>query len=125
MATITGTPTGAPAQMSARKFLAPPADITETRDAFVITAEIPGVPSGEVSVSLTGNTLTIEARRSGPTLTGVRTLHRESVPLDFQRSFELSPAIDTSRIRAEVDQGLLKLCLPKAVKAQPQKVRVE
>lgn len=118
-------PANGPVQSPPRKVIAPQVDIVETSESYILVAEIPGVPRGGVNVSVTDNTLTIDARRLASTEAGARTLHRESVPADFHRSFELSPSVDTSSIRAEIDQGLLRLTLPKVSQVKPQNIRVE
>jgi HSP20 family protein len=105
------------------KFVAPDVNVYETRDAYVVEAELPGVQKSGVNVTIDGNTLTIVGHRTAVPSVG-RPLHRETIGSDFQRSFELDPVIDTSRIRAEVEQGLLTLHLPKAEKVKPRRITV-
>ena len=50
---------------------------------------------------------------------------RESRVADFRRVFELDPAIDTSKINAKMDQGVLTLTLPKSEKVKPRKIKVD
>jgi len=43
---------------------------------------------------------------------------------DFRRVFELGPDVDTSRINAQIEQGVLNLRLPKSEKAKPRKIQI-
>ena len=52
-------------------------------------------------------------------------LYRESRAANYRRVFELDPAIDTSKISAEVRQGLLTLTLPKAERVKPRKIEIK
>jgi HSP20 family protein len=51
-------------------------------------------------------------------------VHRESRTENFRRAFELDPSIDTAKISAHIDQGMLTLTLPKAEKVKPRKITV-
>jgi HSP20 family protein len=52
-------------------------------------------------------------------------VYRESHPYDFRRVYELDPSIDTSRISARIENGLLTVNLPKAEKVKPRRIEVE
>jgi HSP20 family protein len=51
-------------------------------------------------------------------------VHRESRSENFRRVFELDPSIDTSKISAHIEQGILTLRLPKAEQVKPRKITV-
>jgi len=51
-------------------------------------------------------------------------IHRESRTDNFRRSFELDPSIDTAKISAKIDQGVVTLTLPKAEQVKPRKITV-
>ena len=80
---------------TAREYVAPEVNIVETKDGYVLEAELPGVNKDGLDISLEENVLTIVGRR-GPSLGGT-SLYRESRTADFRRVFELDPSIDTQR----------------------------
>ena len=51
-------------------------------------------------------------------------LYRESHAADFRRVFELDPSIESAKINARIEQGILTLTLPKAEKVKPRKITV-
>ncbi len=104
-------------------YLTPLANILETKDAYVLEAELPGVTKDGLEVSVENGELTLVGRRSAA-VPECRTVYRESRGLDYRRSFELDPAIDTTRIEAKLDQGVLTLTLPKAEFVKPRKITV-
>lgn len=107
-----------------RAFLQPPVNVVETKDGYVLEAEMPGVGKEGLEVLLEENELTIVGHRRQP-VEGLQPLYRESHERDFRRSFVLDPAIDTANISAKMDQGVLTLNLPKAEKVKPRKISVE
>jgi len=106
-----------------RRYLAPEVNIFETKDAYVLEAEMPGVSKDGLEITLEGSVLTLVGHRSDETPTG-EAVYRESRPVDYRRVFELDPAIDADKINARVDQGVLTLTLPKAERVKPRKIAV-
>ena len=112
------------AQQPQRGYLHPPVNVVETKDGYILEAEMPGVGTDGLEVLLENNELTIVGhRRVG--LQGAEPLYRESVDRDFRRSFVLDPAIDAGKISARMESGVLTLNLPKAEKVKPRKISVE
>jgi len=107
-----------------RGWLQPQVNIVETKDGYALEAEMPGVSKEGLEVLLEANELTIIGRRNLP-VKGVQPLYRESYDRDFRRSFELDPAIDTKKITARIENGVLTLELPKAEEIKPRKITVE
>jgi HSP20 family protein len=105
-------------------FATPDVNIYETEKSFVLQADMPGVNKEGLEVTLKGSTLTFVGRRSEASGVGTP-LYRESRPLNYRRSFELDPSIDTSKVVAELQQGVLTLTLPKAERVQPRKIEIK
>lgn len=115
------TPAAVPAE---RGYASPDVNIYESAAGYVLEAEMPGVNKSGLEVTLEANELTIVGRR-GNGVPKATLLYRESKPVDFRRVFELDPAIDTAKIRAQMDQGVLTLELPKAEAVKPRKIAVD
>jgi len=107
-----------------QEYLAPEVNIVETKDGYLLEAEMPGVSKDGLQVTLEGNEMTIVGHRPAETPPG-EALFRESRTADFRRVFELDPAIDTARISAKMEQGVLTLTLPKSEKVKPRKIAVD
>jgi HSP20 family protein len=106
-----------------RKFLLPPVNIVETKDGYHLEAEMPGVNKSGLEVLLEGNELTLVGRRERRT-NEAELIYRESRAFDYRRVFALDPTVETSRIEAKMEHGVLKLFLPKAEKVRPRKIEI-
>jgi HSP20 family protein len=107
----------------AEQFITPPASVTEIADGYMLEIEMPGVKKDGLEISVENNELAIIGRRSLPAVEG-RLIHRESRSENFRRVFELDPSIDSDKISAKIDQGLVALTLPKAEHVKPRKITV-
>jgi HSP20 family protein len=105
------------------EYLTPEVNIFETRDGYVLEAEMPGVNKEGLEITIEDNELAILGKRAPHTASG-EALLRERVALDFRRVFELDPAIDASKISAKMEQGVLTLTLPKSERVKPRKITV-
>jgi len=105
------------------QFVAPVSSVIEDGDGYMLQVEMPGVNKEGLEISVENNELTILGRRSLPTIDGTL-IHRESRPENFRRTFELDPSIDTGKINAKIDQGVVTLRLPKAEQVKPRKITV-
>jgi HSP20 family protein len=112
------------AQQRQRGYLHPAVNVVETKDGYILEAEMPGVGKDGLEVLLEDNELTIVGKRAAA-VDGLQPLYRESVDRDYRRSFVLDPAIDTGKIAARIERGVLTLTLPKAEKVKPRKISVE
>ena|ERR1700733_2711818 len=105
-----------------RPNVSPKVNIIETKDGYVLEAEMPGVAKDGLEISLEDNELTITGRRQPDPSANL--LYRESNPADYRRVFELDPSIETGKISAQIEQGILTLTLPKAEKIKPRRIAV-
>jgi HSP20 family protein len=112
-----------PQPVEQQNWFTPEVNIFETKDGYVLEGDMPGVNKDGLEITLEANTLTIVGRRNEPDF-GANPVYRESQAGHFRRVFELDPAIDTSKISAKMEQGILKLHLPKADKVKPRKIQV-
>jgi len=110
-------------QGRAEHFVTPVASVSEDGDAYQLKVEMPGVSKEGLEISVENNELSIIGRRTLPPIDGT-IIHRESRREDFRRVFELDPSIDTGKIAARIDQGILTLTLPKAEQVKPRKIAV-
>jgi len=106
-----------------QEYILPEVNIFEEKDGYTLEAEMPGVGKDGLEVLLEGNELTIVGHRPRPAMSG-QLIFRESQNADYRRAFELDPAIDTSRIVARMNQGVLTLTLPKSEQVKPRKITV-
>jgi HSP20 family protein len=105
------------------QYVAPAANIREDKDGYVLEAEMPGVPKDGLELTVENGELVIVGRRTAVPTSG-KPVYRESRRLDYRRAFELDPSIDTTKIAAKLEQGVLTLHLPKAEAVKPQKIAV-
>jgi len=105
------------------EYILPKTNIFETKDGYMVEAEMPGVSREGLEITLEGNEIAITGRRKSDAVTG-RALFRECDLADYRRVFELDPVIDSSKIAAKIEQGLLTLTLPKSEKVRPRKIAV-
>ena len=105
-------------------FVSPEVNIFETQDGYVLEAEMPGVNKEGLEITLEGTEVTITGHRHVEPLPG-EALFRESNTSDYRRVFELDPAIDTAKVSARIEQGVLTLTLPKSERVKPRKISVD
>jgi len=104
---------------------APCVDIHETEKELTLTAELPGVDENDVEVNVEGNTLSLKGKREFEKETKEEDYHRiERSYGSFYRSFTLPSYVDQDKIKAEYDDGLLKLIMPKKPELKAKKVKV-
>jgi HSP20 family protein len=106
-----------------RGFVMPPANISANNNEYLVEVEMPGVDKSGLEITVEGNELTIIGHRKGDTPQG-QLYYSEWPEADFRRVFELGPDVDTTKINAQLEQGVLKLRLPKSEKAKPRKIQI-
>lgn len=106
-----------------RQCVTPDVNIYEVNDGYVLEAEMPGVNKDGLEITLEGHEITITGRPTDEVVAG-EALFRERQGADYRRVFALDPAIDTARIAARMNQGVLFLTLPKSEAVKPRKIVV-
>ena len=105
----------------------PAVNLYETPDAYVLTAEVPGVEPSDIDVSLEGSTVTLQGKREidYAAQEGASLHRRERQSGSFRRAFELPAAIDADKVEAVVRNGVLLLRMPKSPEHQPRQISVQ
>ena len=120
-----GRPTGTAPATGGRVWM-PVVDMYETNDGFVLNFELPGVQEKDISLSITGDVLTVKGeRRLDQELNGDSYLHTERVYGKFERSVRLPMPVQAERVRATYRDGVLEVSLPKTDEARPKEVKIE
>jgi HSP20 family protein len=102
----------------------PPLNVWEDGDALYAEAEMPGVKSDELDISVIAGDLTIRGRRGEPQATGVAYHRQERGSGEFNRVLRLPVDVDANRVEATLTDGVLLIKLPKAESAKPKKIKV-
>lgn len=108
------------------EFLRPVAvEITESKDGFFITAAVPGYKPEEIEISVKDNLLILSGNTEGSKKAEeADTIVREWNSNRFFRQFTLPSEIDTEKIVAKLNNGMLELTVPKLTTEEPTKVAV-
>jgi len=96
------------------RYQTPATDILENESEYLLLADMPGVKPDDVSIELSQNQLTIEAKREG--------FH--GVPVAYRRVFQVGTGVDPNGISAELKQGVLHLVAKKSDALKPRQITV-
>jgi len=102
----------------------PITDIFETDDSLRVLVEMPGVDKQDVDISVKDRILTIEGRIDFQKYAGMTPVYTEYNIGNYHRRFSLSNKVDSSKIRAEMRDGLLTLTIPKSEEAKAQRIEI-
>jgi|SRR5579872_531379 len=118
------TETGGKEQIQAGSF-APPVDVYEDEHSVILKMEVPGINEQDLNLSLENHTLTVK---------GERRFEKEEKEEHFQRierrygtflrTFRLPNTVDTDKVAALYDKGILKITLAKRAEARPKQIKV-
>lgn len=101
-----------------------PMDAWRDGDTFVIEFDLPAVDPDSVDLDVERNVLTVRAERLSPTGPEVELIASERPRGVFSRQVILGDALDTDRIHASYQSGVLRLNIPVAEKAKPRKIAI-
>jgi HSP20 family protein len=106
--------------------MAMPMDAYRKGDSFLLQFDLPGVSPDSIDLTIDNNNLVVKAERSAPNLSeGVEGLVAERPYGTFTRQVFLGDNLDTSRIEAQYDAGVLTLTIPVAEEAKPRRIEVQ
>lgn len=101
-----------------------PMDLFRAGDHYVLHADLPGVDPGSVDVSVDSTTLTVKAERSARGEENVQWIASERFTGSYLRQLSLGEGIDSDRIAATYENGVLTVTIPVAEKAKPRRIDV-
>jgi HSP20 family protein len=103
----------------------PSVDIYENENSLVLTAEVPGVDENNIEIKIEDNTLSLKGERIFEKETNEENYHRiERSYGSFYRSFTIPRNVDQEKIKAEHDNGVLRITMPKKPESKPKTVKV-
>jgi HSP20 family protein len=104
---------------------APAVDISERKDAYLVTAELPGVNAGDVEITFEDGLLTIQGERRFAHDSAEEKVHRtERCYGAFRRSITLPSHVEADKIEASALDGVLQIMVPKAPEVQAKRIQV-
>jgi HSP20 family protein len=103
----------------------PSFDVTETKDAYVFKADVPGVKKEDLEITTTGNRIQISGKRESEEETKTDTVYTyERQYGSFSRVFTLPNGADIEHAKSDLKEGVLTLVIPKAAAAQSKKIQI-
>lgn len=100
-------------------------DVAENEDEFIVKASVPGINPDDLDITVTKNTLTIKGEMRHEEETEEERYHlRERRYGRFARSITLPTSVDSDRIEANYENGVLSLHLPKTEEMKPKRIEV-
>ena len=115
--------------LNGQRFFVPSLDVVERSDAYLISAELPGVDPATVDISFENNTLTLRGTKQ-PSLKReeneeLRVYTAERLSGEFERAVRLPEYVEGDKIEASYTQGVLTITVPKAQAARARKIEIK
>jgi len=105
---------------------APAADMYETKTDLIVSAELPGLSEKDIHLSITGDVLTIQGERQGPSEAQDASHHRRERWFGkLERTFSLPVPIEIEQVKATYRDGVLTVKLPKVEEIKPKEIKIE
>src|SRR4051794_5349419 len=105
---------------------APPVDLVERDDQYVLTADLPGVSESDINIEVEDGTLVISGERKVEHESKGENFYRlERGTVSFSRAFTLPAETDPEQLHARFENGVLELTIPKPEERTPKRVRIE
>ena len=113
----------------AQPFFTPLLDVVERADAYLITAELPGVDPAQTEISFENNTLVLRGTKAPSFVPQeneeIRVYSAERLSGTFERAIRLPEYVEGDKIEASFDRGVLTITVPKAQAARPRKIEIK
>lgn len=104
----------------------PAMNVYTGEEEAVVTAELPGVESGQLDLSVNGDVFTLSGTREIPEEGSNETWHRrERFNGKFTRSVQLPFPVEAEKVQARLKQGVLQVILPRAEADKPRRIKIE
>jgi HSP20 family protein len=100
-------------------------NLTETKQAYILRAELPGVQARDLDIQSTGRNITISGERKIEPNPNARYHRREREAGRFSRALSLPGEIDREKIEAALDNGVLTITIPKSEKTRPRQISIK
>ena len=105
--------------------VAVPVDLWETKDAYHLRADLPGLTPDDIEISATADTFTVSGELKSTTdVTNEGWLRQERRSGKFSRGFTVPMQIDPNKVEAKFTNGVLELVLPKAENVKPRSIKI-
>ena len=105
--------------------LLPPVDVIEDGTGITLYADVPGLSKDRLELHVEADTLVIEGELDLSLPEGMQASHVEVGAGRYRRVFTLGKELDTTKVTAELAQGVLTLRIPRAEHAQPRRIEVK
>jgi HSP20 family protein len=115
-----------PSWRSSFSFSMPAIDMSEDEKAYKISAELPGMDTKDIDVSVSGDMLVLKGEKRQEKEEKDKNYHfSERAYGSFQRAFDLPASVDRNKVTADFSKGVLTITLPKTAEAQKPHTKIE
>ena len=121
----TQTPTVRSDDAQSQRAVLPRSTCSKTTSGITLLADMPGVPKDRLELKVEADTLSIEGQVVPPTPEGLEAVYAEVRVPRYRRTFTLSRELDTTKVDANLKDGVLTLRIPKQAHAQPRRIEVQ
>ncbi len=109
----------------AKNALIPPVDILEDEESVTLFADLPGVGKEDLDIQIDNQTLYILGKLKRDSEKQPSRYYTELAEKDYYRAFTIGDEMDKNNIRATINNGVLKLSIPKSEKVKPKKIDIK
>lgn len=105
---------------------APAVDVSETEDAVIVKADLPGVKPEDIEINIVDNVLTLKGEKKREVEEKKENYYRvERFYGSFMRAIQLPTEVEIEKVKAQYKDGVLKISLPKKPEAKKKVIKVE